>query len=94
MAHTVTLTWTASLDTVQGYNVYMAVDAPGTEKAPALNGATLITGTTYVATVPAPGVYEFVVTSVENGAESVHSNEASATVLPFPPTNLVVSAIN
>ena len=94
MAHTVTLSWTASVDAVSGYNVYMAVNAPGTEKAPALNGSTLITGTTYVAAVPGPGVYEFVVTSVENGAESIHSNEASATVLPFPPTAVVVSAIN
>ena len=94
MAHTVTLNWTASTDAVQGYNVYMAVNAPGTEKAPALNGGTLIAATTYVASVPSPGVYEFVVTSVENGAESIHSNEVSATVLPFPPTAVVVSAIN
>lgn len=94
MAHTVTLNWTASVDTVQGYNVYMAVNTPGTEKAPAMNGGTLITGTTYVAAVPGPGIYEFVVTSVENGAESIHSNEASATVLPFPPSNLVISTVN
>lgn len=94
MAHSVSLSWTASVDTVQGYNVYMAVNAPGTEQAPALNGSTLITGTTFVAQVPGPGAYEFVVTSVENGAESIHSNEASAIVLPFPPTNLVVTAIN
>jgi hypothetical protein len=92
--HTVTLNWVASTDNVSGYNVYEAVNAPGTEAPPALNGSVLITGTTYVATVPSPGVYEFVVTSVENGAESVHSNEVSATVLPFPPTSLVVSAIN
>ena len=94
MTHTVSLSWTASTDAVQGYNVYEAVNAPGTEAAPALNGSTLITGTTYVATVPGPGVYEFVVTSVENGAESIHSNEVSATVLPFPPTSVAVTAIN
>ena len=94
MTHTVTITWTPSTDTVNGYNVYEAVNAPGTEAAPALNGSTLITGTTYVATVPGPGVYEFVVTSVENGAESIHSNEVSATVLPFPPTSVAVTAIN
>jgi hypothetical protein len=92
--HSVTLTWTASLDTVQGYNVYEAVNAPGTEKAPALNGSTLVAGTSYVATVPGPGIYEFVVTSVANGAESIHSNEASATVLPFPPSGLQISAVN
>jgi hypothetical protein len=94
MTHTVTLNWVASTDAVQGYNVYEAVNAPGTEAPPAINGGTLITGTSYVATVPGPGVYEFVVTSVDNGAESVHSNEVSATVLPFPPTNVTVSAIN
>lgn len=93
MSHTVTLTWTASTDTVSGYNVYEAVNAPGTEKGPALNGATLITGLTFTANVPGPGIYDFVVTSVANGAESIHSNEAVATVLPFPPTNVVVSAV-
>lgn len=91
--HTVELSWTASTDAVQGYNVYDAVNAPGTEAAPSLNGNSLITGTSYTATVPGPGVYEFVVTSVENGAESVHSNEVSATVLPFPPTNVVLGTI-
>jgi hypothetical protein len=94
LSHTVSLSWTASVDAVSGYNVYMAVNAPGTEKAPALNGSTLITGTTFVAPVPGPGIYEFVVTSVENGAESIHSNEASATVLPFPPSSLVISTVN
>jgi hypothetical protein len=94
MSHSVTLSWTASADVVQGYNVYMSVNAPGAEKSPALNGSTLITGTSFVAPVPGPGVYDFVVTSVENGAESVHSNEAAATVLPFPPTAVVISAIN
>ncbi len=93
MSHVVSLSWTASLDTVQGYNVYMAVNAPGTEKAPPLN-TSLITGTSFDAPVPGPGVYEVVVTSVENGAESIHSNEAAATVLPFPPTALTVTAIN
>jgi hypothetical protein len=93
--HIVSLGWQASTDSVQGYNVYSAANAPGTEKAnPPLNGSTLITGTTFDATVPSPGVYEFVVTAVEGGAESVISNEVTATVPPFPPTNLVVSAIN
>lgn len=92
--HTVSLSWTASLDTVEGYNIYMAVNAPGTEAPPALNGSTLVAGTTFVATVPSPGVYEFVVKSVENGAESISSNEVSAIVLPFPPTSLTVSAIS
>jgi hypothetical protein len=93
--HTVALSWAASTDAVQGYNVYDAANKPGTEKSnPPLNGATLIVGTSYVATVPSPGVYEFVVTAFENGAESVISNEVTATVLPFPPSALVVGAIN
>jgi hypothetical protein len=92
--HKVTLSWTASTDAVDGYNVYMAVNAPGTEVPPAVNGSTLITGTTYTATVPSPGIYDFVVTSVENGAESQHSAEVIATVPPFPPTAILVSAIN
>lgn len=91
--HTVNLSWTASTDAVQGYNVYMAVNAPGTESGAPLNGSTLITGTTYAATVPAPGVYEFIVKSVENGAESGASNEVSAIVPPFPPTSLTVTSI-
>ena len=94
MAHTVALSWTASTDTVDGYNVYMSINSPGTEKAPALNGSTLITGTTYTASVPGPGIYDFVVTAVASGAESVHSGEVSATVLPFPPSALKITAIS
>lgn len=92
MAHTVSLSWAASADAVQGYNLYRATNAPGTEAPPPVNSA-LITGTTYTDTVPGPGAYEYVVTSMENGAESVHSNEVAALVLPFPPTDLVVTAI-
>jgi len=91
--HVVNLSWTASTDAVNGYNVYESVNAPGTEAPPALNGTTLVTGTTYAATVPSPGIYNFIVKAVENGAESVASNEVSATVLPFPPTALVVTSI-
>jgi hypothetical protein len=91
--HTVQINWTASADAVSGYNVYEGT-APGNESATAVNGATLITGNTYTATVPAPGVYSFVVTSVENGAESVHSNEIIATVKPFPPTAVILGTIN
>jgi len=93
--HTIVINWTASTDAVQGYNIYQAENAPGTEKAnPPINGAVLVTTNTYTATVPSPGVYEFVVTSLENGAESVVSNEVSAIVLPFPPTDVLVGAIN
>lgn len=91
--HTVKLSWTASIDAVDGYNVYRATNAPGTETSPAINSS-LVTGTTYTDTVPGPGAYDYVVTSMENGAESIHSNEVAALVLPFPPTNLVVNEIN
>jgi hypothetical protein len=92
-AHTITIGWTASTDAVQGYNVYEGT-AAGNESATPLNGTTLITGTTYVVTVAGPGVYSFVVRSVENGAVSVNSNEAIATVPPFPPTNVAITAIS
>lgn len=91
--HTITLSWTASTDNVNGYNVYQGT-TPGSESATPDNGTTLVTGTTYVATVPSPGEYSFYVTSVENGAESVHSGEITAKVLPFPPSALQVTAIN
>lgn len=91
--HSVTISWTASADAVQGYNVYRSTNALGAEAAPALNGAALITGDTYTDTVPGPGAYDYVVKSVENGAESLASNEVAALVLPFPPTQVTLGAI-
>ena len=91
--HTIALSWTPSTDAVSGYNLYQGT-APGNEGATPLNGTTLITGDAYVATVPSPGEYSFVVTAVENGAESVHSNEVVASVPPFPPSALVVGKIS
>jgi len=88
--HTVPISWTASTDSVNGYNVYRG--ALGAEAPPPINGTALITGTSYSDQV-SPGVYSYVVTSVENGAESVHSNEVTATVPPFPPTNVVLGTI-
>jgi len=58
-----------------------------------LNGTTLVTATTYTDAPATAGKYFYVVTSVENGAESIASNEVSVSLLPLPPTNLhVVSA--
>lgn len=91
--HTVNLSWSPSTDSAAQYNVYMSVNAPGTETAPALNGSTPITGTTYAATVPSPGIYDFIVKAVENGAESVASNEVQAVVVPFPASSLVITSI-
>lgn len=91
--HTVVINWTPSTDAVSGYNVYEGT-AAGNETTTPVNGASLITGSSYTATVAGPGVYSFVVTSFENGAESVHSNEIIATVKPFPPTGVTLGAIN
>lgn len=95
MSHTATINWTASPDAVQGYNVYRATTS-GQEAPPALNGTTLITGTSYIDTTVQVGqVYFYVVTAVANGFESIHSNEATSTViLPLPPTDVVVSAVD
>ena len=84
MARTGTLSWTASVDTVDGYNIYQGT-APGNESTTPLNTAPIV-GTSYLVTVQNPGAYSFVVTSVKAGVESVHSNEVLATVKPFPPT--------
>jgi fibronectin type 3 domain-containing protein len=99
MAHSVTLTWTASTDLTTppaagtGYNVYRSTTVGG-EKAPALNGA-LVAANTYVDTTVAAGqVYDYVVTAVgAGGVESIHSNEASNVQVPIlPPTGLLAVA--
>ena len=91
--HTVQINWTKSTDAVDGYNVYEGT-APGNESSTPLNGTTLVVANTYTVTVPSPGVYSFVITSVENGAESVKSNEVVATVRPFPPSAVVLGTIS
>lgn len=88
MAHSVDISWTASVDTVDGYNVYRGT-ASGSETTTPLNSA-LVTGTTYTDTTVIPGEYFYVVTSSKSGVESVHSNEISARILPAPPTMLVL----
>ncbi len=92
--HFVTLSWTASTDTVQGYNVYRSTTqgAESTSTTP-INTA-LITGTTYTDnTVQVGLVYYYEVRSVAGAVQSVVSNEVvSSAVVPFPPTNLVISA--
>jgi hypothetical protein len=88
MAHSVSLSWTASSDAVSGYFIYRG-SAPGAESATALN-ATAVTGTTYVDTTAGPGPSYYVVKSVLNGVESIASNEIEAVILPAPPTNLTL----
>jgi hypothetical protein len=96
MAHSVTLNWVASTDSTttgfQGYNVYRGV-AAGQETAVPLNGSTPISALTYSDTTVADGgSYFYAVTALLNGLESVHSNEATAVILPFAPTGLVATA--
>lgn len=82
----VTLTWVASTDTVDGYNVYRGV-ATGQETA-RLNSA-LVTALTYEDDSPIAGADFYVVKSSLGGVESVASNEVSVSVRPAAPTNLV-----
>lgn len=94
LSHSVTLSWTASTDQVDGYNVYRST-SPGAEAAPALNPSP-ISATTYTDPTASVGVkYDYVVTAVVNGFESIHSSEVeSSVILPFPPSDLTISAIS
>lgn len=90
MSHIVTVTWTASTDTVAGYNVYRSTNPPGNESTTPLNSA-LIVGTSYTDTAVSAGEkLGYVVTAVSaSGVESIHSNESITTVPIQPPTNVV-----
>jgi hypothetical protein len=81
--HSVSLTWAASTSSgVIGYNIYRSQTNGGPYTL--LNSA-LISGTVYTDTVVVAGqTYYYVATAVGQGnAESVYSNQASATV-PTP----------
>lgn len=88
MAHTVTLTWVASIDTVDGYNVYRGT-AAGAESTK-LNTA-LVTGTTFTDSTPLGGHDYYTVKASLGGVEAVASNEVSVVVPPSPATNLVAT---
>jgi|HubBroStandDraft_6_1064221.scaffolds.fasta_scaffold19405_1 hypothetical protein len=79
VAHSVTLTWTASTSTVSGYNIYRSTvtGGPYTKLT-----STPVAATTYVdSAVQASQTYFYVVTSVDSsGVESADSPEVSATV--------------
>lgn len=87
--HQANLSWTASTPvtgvTVAGYNVYRATTAGG-ESGAAINGTTLITGTSYIdATVVSGSTYFYKVEAQSStGNQSVPSNEASGTVPQNP----------
>ena len=85
----VTLNWTASVDTVDGYNIYRGT-APGQEGTKL--DASPVTGTTFVDSTPLLGTSYYVVRSIVNGLESVNSNEITVNLRPAAPTNLAGTA--
>lgn len=89
MAHTVVLTWTASTDAVDGYNLYKG-SAAGQETTK-VNTAVVV-GTTFTDEAATVGESFYVAKSVANGVESVASNEVSVSIRPSAPTNLVAVA--
>lgn len=96
VAHCVVLSWNASTDAVDGYNVYRST-ASGAEAAPAINttltadgcAGTSVSPCSYLdANVVVGGSYFYVVRAVKSGVESLNSNEASAQIRPAAPANL------
>jgi hypothetical protein len=83
VAHSVSLSWTASTSTVVGYNVYRSTVSGGPYTLITTSSST--PGTTYTDNGVQAGVtYYYVVTAVDsNGNESAFSNEAPVTV-PTP----------
>lgn len=94
--HQVTLTWTAASDAIASstYTVYrISGTCPGTVTLSSFTAITPgVTGTTSVDSTVTPGLYCYVVTQVQGGAESAPSNTAQATIKPFAPTNLTAVA--
>jgi len=87
MAHSAVLSWTASTDAVDGYNVYRG-SAAGQESTK-INSA-LVTDVTFTDSSIPLGDSFYVVKSSLGGVESVASNEVSAVILPAPPTALTL----
>jgi hypothetical protein len=80
--HSVDLSWSASTSVVSGYNVYRSSTSGGPYTK--VNSSLLSTTSFSDATVQAGQSYFYVTTAVDaNNAESVYSNEVSATV-PSP----------
>ena len=90
MTHDVVLSWTASVDVVDGYNIYRGT-AAGQETTKV--NTIVIVGTTFTDNTVTTGDFFYVARSVKAGIESVNSNEVSAVILPAPPTALVVTTI-
>ena len=95
-AHSVSLTWTASTDTVAGYFIYRSAGPcpiAGTSGFTKIN-STAVTGTAYTDSTVTPGAYCYYATSILNGVESVPSNLVAAVILPAAPTALSVTGTN
>lgn len=91
MPHSVSLSWTASADQVDGYNVYRG-SAAGSESTKV--NAALITGVTFIDTTAVVGSEFYAVKASLGGVESLFSNSVNAVILPSAPTNLIlVSAV-
>jgi hypothetical protein len=94
MPHSAQLTWVASTDAVDGYNVYKGTAGAGSEAAAPINGTTLVTGVTYTDTTVLEGdSLSYYVTAKKGAVESLHSNEVLAVILPAAPTNLTITVV-
>ena len=86
------LTWTAPSGTVSGYNIYRGTSAGGEDYNNPINGASLVTATTYSDTGRTAGTtYYYTVKAINASGSSVASTEASATTSAAitVPSNLV-----
>jgi hypothetical protein len=93
MSHQVNLTWTASTDPVDGYNVLRS-DVSGGPYVKV--NSSLITGTSFSDVGPFNGLgpFFYVAQSVKGTTVSVNSTETPAVFLPpLPPTNLLVASV-
>lgn len=88
MSHSVTISWTADPDAINGYNVYRGSSATAiTTKLT----ATPITTTTYTDPTAEAGDTWYAVTAVgANGVESAPSTSVEAVILPSAPTGLTL----
>lgn len=90
MVHNVTLNWTASVDAVDGYNIYRGIVA-GAE-ATKLDASPVV-ATTFIDNSPLLGNSFYVVRAIVNGLESINSNEITVSLRPSAPTNLAATAV-
>lgn len=89
MPHSASLSWTASTDTVDGYNIYRGTVSEA--EATKLD-ASPVAGTTFVDNAPLLGQSFYVVRAIVGGVESVNSNEVTVSLRPSAPTQLAATA--